>query len=270
TQASAGNTASAAYTLLGLNLNLASLLPLVNLEVGHLVAGASVDNSFTCSIPLVKVANPPSLTAGNSFIYTIEVPDPAKLNLLACSLVNLKVVDTISDVPGGPQPTFQVVGVNPKSGIINQTSKTNATVTFNGLTYMVAPVGQPANPPLALSIAVTVPADSPPGTIQDTANATAVSAGCTGGITGVTNLGNTNGTKLAGTTTLKAPTVKKAAAANATPVASQAAGGGTPGILPRTGGQGGLWQPGLGVALLALAGGAFALLRRSRRGMAGS
>ncbi|MDQ6784082.1 MAG: hypothetical protein M3063_11700, partial [Actinomycetota bacterium] len=42
TQASAGNTASAAYTLLGLNLNLASLLPLVNLEVGHLVAGASV------------------------------------------------------------------------------------------------------------------------------------------------------------------------------------------------------------------------------------
>lgn len=55
-----------------------------------------------------------------------------------------------------------------------------------------------------------------------------------------------------------------------TPVASQAAAGATPGELPRTGGQGGLWQPGLGVGLLALAGGAFALLRISRRRTADS
>lgn len=270
TQSSVGNAASAAFTLLGLNVNPGGI-PVINLEAGHLVVGATAQSEITCSIPLVKFATPPSVTAGNSFIYTIEVPDPAKLNLLACSLVNLKVVDTISDVPGGSQPTFTVTKVDPVTGIVNQTSPRNATVTFNGLTYTVAPVGAKPNPPVVLNITVTVPQGSPVGTIQDTAVANAVASGCNGGITGITNLGGVNGTPLTGSTTLKAPKVTAAPVKPA--VASQAAGpgaGGQPGALPRTGGQGGLWQPGLGIGLLALAGGAFALLRRSRRRLSGS
>lgn len=273
-QAITGNVASAAYTLFGLNVNVGGILPVINLETGHLVAGANAQSEITCSIPLVKFSTPAQVTAGNSFIYTIEVPDPAKLDLLACSLVNLKVVDTISDVPGGSQPTFSVTKVDPSTGIVNQTSPTNATVTFNGLTYTVAPVGAKPNPPVVLNITVTVPQGSPTGTFQDTAVATALASGCNGGITGITNLGGVNGTPLTGSVTLKAPTVN---AAGVTPaVASQPAaagpgfGAGQPGALPRTGGQGGLWQPGLGIGLLALAGGAFALLRRSRRRLSGS
>lgn len=49
----------------------------------------------------------------------------------------------------------------------------------------------------------------------------------------------------------------------ATGPASQAPAGGQ--SLPVTGGEGGLWQPGLGVGLLALGGGLLALVRRSRR-----
>ncbi|MDQ2724471.1 MAG: LPXTG cell wall anchor domain-containing protein [Actinomycetota bacterium] len=265
-----GNVATANYTLFGLNLNLAGALPLANLEVGHLIAGANAQSEITCTIPIVKFSTPPSITAGNSFIYTIEVPDPAKLDLLACSLQNLSVVDTISDVPGGTRPTFSVTKVDPVTGVVSQTSPTMATVTFNGLTYTVAPVGAKPNPPLVLSITVAVPAGSPTGTLQDTAVASAVASGCNGGITGVTNLGGVNGTHLSGGVTLKAPTVRAAAVTPA--VASQPAAGasGQPGALPRTGGQGGLWQPGLGIGLLALAGGAFGLLRRSRRRLSGS
>ncbi|MDQ6836872.1 MAG: LPXTG cell wall anchor domain-containing protein [Actinomycetota bacterium] len=246
-----------------------ALPSLLNFELGHLQAVANTAAPFTCPLPIVKTANPPSVTAGNSFVYTILVPDPAKLDLLACSLANINVVDTISDAPNGGKPTFRVVSAN-MGGKINQTSTTNATVTFTNLSYTVAPVGQKANPPLALTITVTVPKDSPTGTLQDIANATATANGCNGGASGITNLGGVNGTALNGSTRLLAPKVTLAAVTPAGAASQPAAGSGTPGALPRTGGQGGLWQPGLGVGLLALAGGAFALLRRSRRGLSGS
>jgi hypothetical protein len=274
--ATSGNTATASYTLFGLNLNLANTLPIANLEVGHMIAGARANTSITCTIPIVKISQPPSIQAGNSFTYVIEVPDPAKLDLLACDLTNLKVVDTISDVPGGSQPTFTVTGATPgpPTSTISQTSPHDATVTFTGLSYTATPPGQTkVNPPVVLSITVAVPKNSPTGTIQDTAVATATTSGCNGGITGITNLGGVNGTPLGGTTTLKAPTVTAAAPAAATGAGAAsrpAAGAGQPGELPRTGGVGGLWQPGLGIGLLALAGGTFGLLRRSRRRMAGS
>jgi hypothetical protein len=282
TQSTAGNVATASYTLFGLNLNLAGALPIANLEVGHMIAGARANSSITCTIPMVKISQPPSVQAGNSFIYTIEVPDPAKLGLLACDLTNLKVVDTISSIPAGNAkptatntPTFMVTSATPgpPTSAIAQTSPSNATVTFSGLHYTATPPGQTKiNPPVVLSITVAVPKNSPAGTIQDTAVATANTSGCNGGITGITNLGGVNGTGIGGSTTLKAPTVTLAAVTPAAGgAASRPAGGaGQPGALPRTGGVGGLWQPGLGVGLLALAGGTFALLRRSRRRLAGS
>lgn len=257
-----GTIAAGAIDLVHLNLGLTgtvtgAAIPTVgiaNLYVGHLETQAALNAPIICHIPVLKTATPPSLQAGNNFVYDIFVPDPAKLNLLACSLANVDVVDTISDDPGGGNPTFQVLGAN-DGGKVNQTSTTNATVSWTGLSYKL---GQA---PIDLKIAVHVPTSSPAGIYLDNANVTATLTGCS------TNVGNTNGVTLTGSTQLVGP---KVTAAAATPVASQTAAGGTPGALPRTGGQGGLWQPGLGVGLLGLAGGAFALLRRSRRRLSGS
>ena len=273
TDTSSGSTASANFTLFSINLALGFgtplAVPLLNLTSGRLLSSATSQSKIICTIPLIKIAQPSSITAGNSFTYFIEIPDPAKLDLLACSLVNLKVVDTISDVPSKGQPTFSVVSAKP-NGTIAQTSPSNAVVTFTGLTYTVAAPGKPINPPLLLAITVAVPASSPAGTIQDFANASAVASGCNGGISGIGNIGGVNGTPLGGTFHLQAPTVKAAAVTPAAGSQPAAGAAGQPGALPRTGGQGGLWQPGLGVGLLALAGGAFALLRRSRRRLSGS
>lgn len=271
-----GTVAAGAIDLVHLNLDASATLlavgggagiplpntTIANLFVGHLESAAALNAPITCPIPVIKTANPPSLNPGSDFVYTIQVPDPAKLALLDCSLVNLSVVDTISDVTPGGRPTFRVLSAN-NGGQIHQTSTTDATVTFTGLTYRVAPVGQPPNPPVTLQILVSVPKNSPAGTIQDIANATGTTAGCTGGASGQANLGGVNGSTLNGSTRLQAPRVGSAV----TPLAQQTGSnpGGGVGSLPRTGGEGGLWQPGLGLAMLILGGGALGLVRRSRR-----
>lgn len=267
-----GTAASGAIDLIHLNLGLSlsvlngtptTPLGIANLFVGHLETAAALKAPITCPIPVIKTANPASLTAGNDFVYTIQVPDPAKLAFLACSLINLSVVDTISDAPNLGMATFQVLSVN-AGGKINQTSTTNATVTWNNLSYVIAPVGQPPNPPVTLTITVAVPKNSPAGTIQDVAVASATAAGCTGGASGVANLGGINGTVLTGFTQLTAPKVNPA---TATPLSTKVAAG--PRALPRTGGEGGLWQPALGIGMLILGGGALGLVRRSRRRLLG-
>ena len=74
-------------------------------------ARAHTSAPIECSIPVTKVADPPSVTAGNPFTYTIDVP-VAKLGFIDCSLSNLDVTDVISDVPGQVgDPTFQINSV---------------------------------------------------------------------------------------------------------------------------------------------------------------
>ena len=246
TNTSSGKLGQANFTLFGINLTVPGLgTQLLNFTSGHMIVSASNDSEITCPLKITKTSTPPSVQAGNQFIYTIFVPDPAKIPLYACDLTNISVVDTISDAPGGP--TFQVVQAN-NGGTIVQSTPNMATVSFSKLTHLAGA------PPLELQILVSVPSGSPPGIIQDNAQA---SASC-------------GPDRISGGVTLEEP---KVSAAPVTPAAASqpvAGAGGQPGALPRTGGQGGLWQPGLGVGLLALAGGAFALLRRSRRRLSGS
>jgi LPXTG-motif cell wall-anchored protein len=65
------------------------------------------------------------------------------------------------------------------------------------------------------------------------------------------------------------PAAVTTAAASAPPAAAASTPAGTPQSLPVTGAEGGLWQPGLGVGLLALGGGLLLLIRRSRRRVGG-
>ena len=238
-------------------------LSLVDLRLGHLEAAATDTTPVACTIPVIKTANPTAVTAGNSFTYNISVPDPAYVDTIACNLTNLKVVDTISDVPGKGNPTFTVTSAN-DGGVVDQTSSSTATVTWNGLSYTAG------SAPIGLAIGVTVPGGSAAGVIQDTVTATATTAGCTGGTSGVADVGanvglGANGTGLTGSFTLQQPSVSAAAVTTpaAGPTASAAAA--APKTLPFTGAMGGLWQPFAGLGALGLGGGTLALVRRARR-----
>lgn len=256
---SEGTNASGAFDLARVNLQLPAAAAatgaptnLANLAIGHFEAQATNAAPIICSLPVIKSANPMAVNAGDRFVYTIQVPDPAKLALLSCSLTNLTVVDTIGVASG--KPTFSVIAAS-NGGMIAQTSPTMATVTFPNLTYTKAPVGQPPNPPLSLTITVAVPANSPSGVLRDIVNATGTAAGCDGGVSGINNLGGVNGNVLTGSFTLDQPKITAAA-----PVAP-----GQSATLPHTGGPGGLWQPAGGVAALGLGAAALTALRRSRR-----
>ena len=262
-----GTAASGAFDLARVSLAPTAngtTTPLVNFYIGHLEAAANLAAPVTCNIPIIKTADPTSVTAGNPFTYNIQVPDPAKLDLIDCNLDNITVTDTISDVAGAGQPTFTVESPKTGSGVtVNQIDAHDATVTWTGLSYKVAPTGQPPNPPIALAITVSVPASSPSGTIQDTVVATGVTSGCQGGVGGSADVtaGAGGGATLTGSYSLQQPSVGAATSAPATGPSAQTA----PASLPRTGSMGGPWQPLAGLAALAAGGGALGLVRRARR-----
>jgi hypothetical protein len=270
-----GTAASGSLDLLHLNLTVsgtvgtASLpsIPVANLYVGHLETVSNLTNPITCSVPVIKTSNPTAVTAGQSFTYNIEVPDPAKIGLIDCDLDNLTVTDTITDAQG--TPSFQVTSAtdtaNNQAGTIDQVSRQQAIVTFTGLSYTVATSGPP-NAPIPISIAVSVPATSTAGVITDTAVAQATAENCHGGASASTGAATgANGVSLTGSYTLAQPSV---AALPATPAPGQASGpaaAGPPSQLPFTGAMGGWWQPLGGLGALGAGVGAIALLRRSRR-----
>ena len=259
-----GGEASGAVDILRLHLGLTSsqagitvpgtLADVADLTVGHLEAKATDAAPITCALPVVKSADPTTVRAGGQFTYTIQIPDPAGLADLSCSLTHVTATDVITDGQG--TPTFNVVGVS-NGGTVNQTSPTRATVTWNDLTYQLAPVGAPPNPPITLTITLDTPSSSPAGIIQDVVDATGTTSGCTGGVSGIANLGGAGNVTLTGSYALAQPDVTAGLAA-LTGTAPQ-------GALPHTGGTGGLWQPLGGLAVLGLGGGALALARRSRR-----
>lgn len=231
-----------------------SSITAADLYAGHLEAAANNTNAIRCSIPIIKTSTPTSVTAGQSFTYNIQVPDPAKVNLIDCNLDNIKVIDTINDFSG--TPSFKVSSAN-DGGVINQTSDNSATVTWTGLSWKV---GQP---PLDLAITVSTPTDSAKGIIQDLVVASGVAGQCTGGVsgqTGVGTVGGSTGVTLTGSFTLQQPGVSNG------PASGNGASGTTlPSKLPFTGAMGGVWQPIAGVTVLGLGGGALALARRARR-----
>lgn len=260
-----GTAASGAIDLVDLNVQLSgsvltfqlpsqiSSIDLAHLYIGHLETSANLAAPISCSIPVIKTANPTSVTAGQPFTYTIQVPDPAKIDLIGCDLTNMTVTDVIGDAQG--EPTFKVdsAQIGSTAGTISQTSSNTATVTWTGLDWKAAAPGAPPTAPLTFTINVTVPSDSPAGVIQDTVNATATAANCNGGFTGEQNVGNFNGTVLTGHFTLQQPSV--AAGGSVAPAHG----------LPYTGGPGGLWQPLAGLVVLAAGGTSLGVVRRLRR-----
>ncbi len=264
------NQASGAVDLVSLNLGVSgsllgvtlptavSSVNIANMEIGHLESSASLAAPVQCGIPVVKTADPASVTAGQPFTYTISVPDPAYESAVACDLNNMTVTDTISVKSG--DPVFSVTGTSPAASVAPG-SNGSEVVTWTGLSHKYA------DPPLNLSINVSTKSGS--GVIQDTAVATATLGNCTGGASGVANIGAevgapSNGTVLTGSYTLAEPGVN---AAGAAPL-SGAAGGTVaqhPTNLPFTGAIGGLWQPFAGLGVLSAGGAALALTRRARR-----
>ena len=93
------------------------------------------------------------MTPGNSFSYTIQIPDPAQVSLLGCDLTGVGATDTISDIVG--EPTFTVTSVD-NGGTVTATSSHSATVSWSGLTYKAGAS------PLQLHINVLVPTDRRP------------------------------------------------------------------------------------------------------------
>lgn len=265
-----GKSAAGSLDLLHLNLGISGSIggtavpsiPVADFYAGHLQTAANLAAPIVCSLPVIKSADPTAVTAGQSFKYDIQVPDPAKLDLIDCNLDNITVTDTVTDVQGASLPAFTVTSPqNGQTGVtVKQVSDKEAVVTWTGLSYKVAPTGQPPTPPIPLSISIAVPASSPSGTIQDTVVATATTSGCQGGVAGSADVsaGAGNGAALTGSYSLQQPAV---AALTVAPVASPAA----PKDLPFTGAMGGLWQPIGGLGALAAGGGALALVRRSRR-----
>ncbi|HWE56961.1 MAG TPA: hypothetical protein VG435_15735, partial [Acidimicrobiales bacterium] len=265
-----GTAASGSLDLLHLNLALSGTIagtpitavPIADLAVGHLETSANLTAPITCSLPVIKTAKPTAVTAGQTFTYNIDVPDPAKLDLIDCNLDNVSVTDTITDFQG--LPTFTVTSATDTAtgarGAIDQVSPNKAIVTWTGLKYTVATAGQPPNPPIPLAIGLSVAATSPSGVITDTAVAQATTSSCQGGAVGSTDASAAagNGAALTGSYTLNAPSVTAAAPAATTPATAAK-------TLPFTGAMGGFWQPIGGLAALGIGAGGLILVRRARR-----
>jgi hypothetical protein len=229
-------TAAAGYDLATLNLDIPGLLNIADLRIGHMEAGAFLEKSFTCSIPVNKTANPMTVQAGNQFTWNISIPtDAHSLDVQACDLTHISAVDKIGIFKG--KPKFQVVSVS-NGGSYNPSTQ---TITWSDLGSYT-----PGNPPIVLTITVNVPGDSPDGILQDVVNVASGVGNCKGGVTNDKNLnGDLSHTQLTGMFTLNAPTV----VANAP--------------MPHTGG--GTLLAWLGGGLLLVAEGGRRLLRRARQ-----
>jgi hypothetical protein len=231
-----GTTAAAAgFDLVQVTLSVGTL-GVTDLRIGHMEVGSLLKDAFTCTIPVNKTANPMTVQAGNQFTWNISIPtDAHSLDVQKCDLIAVSAVDHVGVFKGSPK--FQIVSVS-NGGVYNQSTQ---TITWANLGNY-----HPGDPPIALTITVNVPADSPGGILQDIVNVSSGIGKCTGGATNDANLnGNLSNTKLTGSFTLNAPTVVPNAP------------------LPHTGG--GTLLAWLGGGLLILAEGGRRLLRRARR-----
>ncbi len=240
------NQISGYYDLLALHAALGTTT-LADLRLGHMEADVSLPTgSIACTVPIAKNADPTTVTAGNTFVWSISVPSSiASLNDSTCDLTNIAVTDKIKVNSGSP--TF-TVGAISDGGTYNAST---GTVTW-------ADIGNyhPGDPPIVLTIDVSTSAKSAAGVLEDTANATSGLGDCTGSATGIvsateTFLGNV---VVTGSITLIAPTI--------TPASGTGTGTGGTGTLPLTGeGPTLAWIAG---GLLVMAYGTRRVLRKAR------
>lgn len=243
TGAPAGAT-SVQYDLLHLKASVLGV-QVADVRLGHIESEVILPGGpIECTIPVAKAANPATVVAGNTFTWVISVPSSAAaLSDANCDLTNIKVTDMISIKSGG---VLFTVGTISNGGVYAPSSASAGTVTWANVgTY------HPGDPPIQLSVTVSVPANSPAGVLQDTANVSATLGNCTGGASGVASatLSSLNGANavIGGSITLAAPSVS--AAAGGTGLAATGSGP----LLP--------W---LAAGLLIVAEGTRRLLRRAR------
>ena len=235
-----GTSASGAEDLVRVLVNPGGAV-LADARVAHVESVANVPaGGLSCTIPVSKVANPMSVTAGQDFDWIITIPS-APLPW-ACDLINISAIDNVTTFSGSPQ--WQLVSAD-HNGAIN-----GNTVTWSNLgTY------HPGSPPIVLDIHGHIPSTSGAGVILNTVNVSASLGNCTGGaagqaltgfataITGQAVLQAINGAAINGTANVQGPGVQAAPAA-----------------LPRTGGHN-PWLPWVAAGLIGSAIG----LRRYRR-----
>jgi hypothetical protein len=209
---------------------------LADVAIGHMQSVATAETPINCNIPVSKTADPPVVTAGNTFTWNINIPSSADaLKDSTCDLEDISAVDTISTQSGNPKFTF----VSASNGGVYDS--VHQTVTWSNLgTYHIG------SPPIMLQIKISVPADSPEGVFKDDVDVKA-KLSCKGNAEGITGIDTgLNGIGVTGHVELNAPQVMAIKQ------------------LPRTGG-GGPILPWVGGGLLLAAGAALELIRRVRR-----
>lgn len=207
TGAPAGAT-SVQYDLLHLNATVLGL-KVADVRLGHVESEVLLPNGpIECTVPVAKAANPATVVAGNTFTWAISVPSSAAaLSDANCDLTNIKVTDKISVKSGSP--TF-TVGTISNGGVYTASGATSGTINWANVgTY------HPGDPPILLTVMVSVPAGSAAGVLQDTATVSATLGNCTGGVSGVasatlSSLASGASAVIGGSVTLAAPSVSAA------------------------------------------------------------
>jgi hypothetical protein len=251
-----GTKAAAAVDVVQITGQLADL-GLADLRVGHMESMATVPvGGVQCGIPVTKTGNPTTVTAGDAqtVTYTITVPaDPEAFKVVACDIVNLKVVDRVST--DSPLVKFNLLSASAPGKISD-----GNTVTWDLGTY------KPGDPAKVLTVTMDVPADSAAGKITDVATATAVLGNCRGNAsadaTSLTGLAKLDAAAVTGSANLVVPGTTVLAgqalpATGPTPIGGvQTGAGGT------SQGSGRLLPIGMALGSLALVGSLAALRRR--------
>ena len=199
-------------------------LTALDVRVGHMESRAKVPaGGIRCRIPVSKTADKQEVNAGDSFTYNITITNP----FADCELTNVRVVDNISVTSG---VRYNITGTNPAAS-----SQTANQVVFND----IGPIGPKQSK--SVTISISVPANSAPGTFTNRAEATGNCA------TGSAQGGAKITVPISGDTVVVLPRVAGGRELPATGVD----------VLPRTGLNG----PGMALAGLGFLGAALALRR---------
>ena len=229
-----GTLASAAVDVVRVKLLDSGENHVADVRVGHMEAAVAVPaGGIVCGIGMAKRADPESVRAGQSFVWTVTVNNPHD-----CTLTKVKVVDTITT--SNPGIKYTITGHDPAAS-----STTPSSLTWDD----IGPI-EPGKSK-ELKITVKVAEDSAAGLFTDEAVATALcgQGGAEGSAEAIAGgaADAAAGNVLEGRVVLNLPEVV-------------AVLGRSIAALPRTGGLSGNLLPALG-----LIGAGFVLHRVSRR-----
>jgi hypothetical protein len=172
-----GTNAAAAVDVVRVNLlqpDVTGGFHALELRIGHMEAKSLTPaGGITCHIPVSKTANPNPVSAGQDFVWTINIPSsPEAFAAIACDLVDISAIDNVTVESGSPK--WQITGAS-NGGTVTGNNKVTWTNLGN---YKLG------SPPLAVTINGHVPPTSGAGVIRNTVDVTATLGNCTGGAAG--------------------------------------------------------------------------------------